>query len=205
MKNFKKFSAIFILTSLFVSTSCVETVIVGSTATGALATREKTLSSTKDDVVISAKIAKEFLTNGLNNPGNSIDAMVNEGRVLLVGIARDANKAKLASELVWKISNVKEVIDEIQIRDGDSFHLKDFSSAASDYLITTKLETKLFFARNVACANYKISTVNKTIYLLGVAPDNDELQKVLSIASKVRGTEKVVNHVILADDARRRK
>ncbi len=130
-----------------------------------------------------------------------IDFDVNEGRVLLVGIARDVKKANLASELAWKISGVKEVIDEIQLR--DDFTFGDVGSGFYDYAITTTLETKLLFASQVSSVNYQVTTVGKVVYLLGVAENNREMEKVLSIASKVRGVEKVVNHIILADDHRR--
>ncbi|MBM5782430.1 MAG: BON domain-containing protein, partial [Pelagibacterales bacterium] len=107
------------------STACMETVIVGSATTGFVVVREKSLPNTSKDIVISTKIGSSFLVNGLKNYGNSIDVTVNEGRVLLTGIVRDVQKAKLASDLCWSVKGVKEVIDEIQVRDGDSVHLKD--------------------------------------------------------------------------------
>ena len=45
--------------------------------------------------------------------------------------------------------------------------------------------------------------MNKTVYLLGLANDNSEMQKVLSMVAKVSGVKKVVNHIILVDDNRR--
>jgi osmotically-inducible protein OsmY len=62
---------------------------------------------------------------------------------------------------------------------------------------------KLLFVQNVASINYKITTVNKTVYLIGVAQDKEENQKVLNIVAKISGVKKVVNHVILIDDNRR--
>lgn len=201
MKILKKFPAISAIFLLLFSTACVETIVVGSVATGMIATREKNLSHTRSDILISTKLGAKFLESGLKNPGNSVDVTVNEGRVLLTGIVRYEEKAKLASELSWKVLGVKEVIDEIQLR--DDFHAKDISSAFRDYLISLEIESKLLIARKVSSANYQVTTVGKTVYLLGVASDSAEMQKVLSISSQVRGVEKVVNHVILASDSRR--
>ncbi len=188
---------------LFFTTSCVETVIVGSTTTGVVTLREKTFNNTQKDIVISTRLGATFLANGLKNPGNSIDVTVNEGRVLLTGIVRDIRKAKLALELSWKIDGVKEVIDEIQIRDGDIIHLTDYAKAASDYKISAEIETKLLFSKKVYSRNYQITTVNGIVYLLGVASDETEIARVLSVVSRVRGVKKVVNHIILISDKRR--
>ncbi len=201
MKILKKVPAIFAIFLLLFSTACVETIVVGSVATGMIATREKNLSHTRSDILISTKLGTKFLENGLKNPGNSVDVTVNEGRVLLTGIVRYEEKAKIASELAWKVLGVKEVIDEIQLR--DDFHAKDISRAFRDYSISLEIESKLLIARKISSANYQVTTVGKTVYLLGVASDSAEMQKVLSISSQVRGVEKVVNHVILASDSRR--
>ncbi|MBM5783039.1 MAG: BON domain-containing protein, partial [Pelagibacterales bacterium] len=129
---------------------------------------------------------------------------VNEGRVLLTGIVRDVQKAKLASDLCWSVKGVKEVIDEIQVRDGDSVHLKDFLSATADYSITSQIETKMLFDKKITTLNYQVTTVNKTVYFLGVAQNESEKRRVLSLASKVLGVKKVVDHIILLGDDRRK-
>lgn len=203
MKIFKRFPILAAILFLTFSTSCVETVVVGSFATAAIATREKTLNNTRYDIQIYAMLNSDFLKNGLKNFGNSIDVTVNEGRVLLTGIARDGQKAKLASDLCWKISGVKEVIDEIQLRDGEGMHFRDYTSAAYDYFITSKIEARLFISKKVPSFNYKITTVSGTVYLIGVAHDEDELGKVIQLITKIRGVNKIVSHVILVNDRRR--
>ncbi len=185
-------------------TSCMETVLLGSATTGFVVVREKSLPNTGKDIVILSKVGSSFLVNGLKNYGNSIDVTVNEGRVLLTGIVRDAQKAKLASDLCWSVKNVKEVIDEIQVKDGDSVHVKDFLSATSDYSITSQIEAKMLFDKKITTLNYQVTTVNKIVYFLGVAQNESEKRRVLSLASKVRGVKKVVDHIILAVDERRK-
>ena len=168
-----------------------------------MATREKTLKETRSDVLIATTLSLDFVTHGLKNPGNSINFTVNEGRVLLTGIARDAAKVQLAKDVSWNALGVKEVIDEIQVRD-ESMKLRDVSSAFFDYLITTQVETKLLVARDISWPNYKITTVNGVVYLLGTAKNDFEMQRALTVVSKVRGVERVVNHALLRDDSRRR-
>ncbi len=201
MTNLKRIFLAFLLLPLL--TSCVETVVLGSAATGYLATREKSFSNTQKDVTIASKLGTQFFEKGLKNPGNSIDITVNEGRVLLTGIVRDATKARLANDLAWRLDGVKEVIDEVQVRSGDTLRIRDFANATADYLITSEIESKLLFKRYVASVNFKITTVNKTVYIIGVAQNDDEMKRVLSTASRVRGVNKVVNHIIFVDDKRR--
>lgn len=202
MMNLKKVS---IVIALLFLTSCVETIVVGSVATGVVASREKSLSSSAKDIAISSKLGTIFIKNGLKNPGNSIDITVNEGRVLLTGIVRDAKKANLAADLAWKEKGVTEVIDEIQMVDEKKIQAKDWASAANDYFITTQIETKLLFHRKILSVNYQVTTIKGVVYLLGVAEDNLELQKVLALVSKTRGVKKVVNHIILFNDSRRKR
>lgn len=200
-KTFKIFS---VVTLLFSLTSCIETVIVGSAATGLIVMREKSLTDTTHDATISTKLGAHFIKDGLKNVGNSVDITVNEGRVLLTGAVRKEENVKLATDLTWKTPKVKEVINEIHIRDEKIILPRNVSGAIFDYFLTTRVEAKLFILKNVSSINYKITTVDKVVYLLGVAKDDAEIRKVLNSISKIRGVKKVVNHIILVSDARRR-
>lgn len=202
MKISKKISSIFALLTLFFATSCVETVIVGSVAGSALVLRHKTLEATKNDAIIGAKLAKEFLDHGLKVPGNSVDFTINEGRVLLTGSVKHVETAKMAQGFAWQVSGVKEVIDEIEVTNG-GIKVRDVFRTTRDYLVTAEAETKLLFARDISSSNYKITTVHGVLYILGVAENQFEMRRVLSITSKISGVSRVFNHVILRDDSRR--
>ena len=203
MKNSKKITAVFLLLATFFTTSCVETVVVGSVAGAVVVTREKGLQETVTDVKIAAKLNSDFVQNGLKKPNSYVEVMVNEGRVLLMGEMTDPVKAKTASILSWKVEGVKEVIDELELVEGRRLNLRSFLSTGYDHIITAEVETRLFFTRNIFSRNYKIATLNGNVYLLGVAQSDEEMRKVFSAVSKIRGVKKVVNHVILVNDARR--
>lgn len=202
MKKFKL--AISLLLILFFTSSCVETIIGASLGATYLSSREKNVKNTAIDVKISSQIAANFIVNGLKNPGNSVDVTVSEGRVLLTGIVRSTKKARLAIDIAWKAKGVKEVIDEIQISRDPKIRFNDLTSSFIDYSLTAKVEAKLLLTKDVLYRNYKITTIDKTIYLLGIAKNQQEIQKVLQSISMVMGVERVVNHVILKDDPRRR-
>ena len=190
---------------LFFLTSCVETAIIGGGGLAVLHSREKTLTQTKSDVVIASGVAVKLLANKLKMSNNFIDTTVYEGRVLLTGVVDSANKAKLAQDLAWQVEGVLEVIDEIQVCDNCKMKITDSTKILADSLITTEIETKLFLAKRVRSFNFTVNTVQKTVYIIGIAYSLEEQQMVLKIASKVKGVEKVVNHIILADDLRRKQ
>jgi len=190
---------------LFFLTSCVETAIIGGGGLAVLHSREKTLTQTKSDVVIASGVAVKLLANKLKMPNNFVDTTVYEGRVLLTGVVDSANKAKLAQDLAWQVEGVLEVIDEIQVCDNCKMKITDSTKILADSLITTEIETKLFLAKRVRSFNFTVNTVQKTVYIIGIAYSLEEQQMVLKIASKVKGVEKVVNHIILADDLRRKQ
>lgn len=203
-RKWLKIIGIIINFSLIIAlTSCVETIVVSSTIGAGLAYREKTFADTREDLKIATKIGLKFFTNGLKKFGNSVDITINEGRVMLTGIVRDASKAKLAQDLCWQVKGVNEVIDEIQIRSDDKLDFGDTGSALVDYKITAEIESKFAIAKNIKTINYSITTVDRTVYLLGVASDDNELKKAIDLASRINGVKKVVNHVILVNDSRR--
>lgn len=191
-----------LLAILLLINSCVEFVAVTSVVTGNLAIREKSLSDSKDDLVITSKIIKEFTLKGLKKPSGPIDVTVNEKRVLLTGITDNEDIAKRALDLCWKVKGVKEVIDEIQIAPKKDL-LKSMTGYSIDAIITTKTELKMLLDKDISSSNYKVITVNKIIYLIGVAQDEDEIFRVTNLAAKIKGANKVISHVILKDDNRR--
>lgn len=197
----KKISVAFLL--LLFTTSCVETVVVSSFATISVVTRDKTLNSTVDDTLIAAQIDKNFLMNGLKGVSNSVEVTVNEGRVLLTGVIRDTSKGSPALTMAWKVNGVKEVMDEIEVNK-KGVGILDFTTPFSDSYITALIKTKLFFYPQIFPSNYKVTTFNHVVYLIGVYKSEDDLKELLRIVSKTSGVKKVVNYVISADDNRRK-
>ncbi len=188
---------------LFLATSCVETVVVGSLAGVVVVSREKSFRDTGGDIVIAAKIDKELLVGGLKGVSNSVGVMVDEGRVLLTGVIRDAQKGQLAIDIAWKVDGVKEVIDELEVNK-EGVKARDFSATFSDSYITSAIKTKLFFRPSLAPANYKITTFNQTVFVLGVYREDSDIKGVLNLISKTYGVKKVINYAISTNDIRRK-
>jgi osmotically-inducible protein OsmY len=164
--------------------------------------REKTFKNTAEDIDITFSILKTFSLEKLKIPGNSIDVMVNEKRVLLSGIVSDHKMVDKAEELAWQARNVKEVINEIQVAKNKS-KLNGFKTYSKDASITSQIEAKVLLVKDVSTMNIKINTVNSVVYLLGVAKSNYEINKITKLAAKIAGVKKVISHIIEIDDDRR--
>ena len=80
----------------------------------------------------------------------------------------------------------------------------DLVDFVRDKRIGGQLRIELLRDLDIVDINYVVTTVNGTVYLLGIAQDQAELDKVVGHASNIGGVEKVVSHVILKDDPKRR-
>ena len=197
---YKSMRNLLFCTILLVLASCVETVVVGTIGTGAIVTKEKSIFDTKDDIIIAAKIEKNLLSNNLS----WVNAEVEEQRVLLTGIAYSSEEAKKAVSVCWKVDDVKEVIDEIQVIDCLPSISDQVVTYATDSAITAEIKSRFLFKKNVKSANFEVTTVNGAVYLIGIARDDDEVNKINTIAAKTRGVKRVISHIVTVDDSRRK-
>ena len=192
----KKYLAI---TLLIFTTSCVETVVVGTAATGVIIAQDKSMADTKNDILITAQIDQKFIVSGLKNPTNKIGVTVEGQRVLLTGMVDDSKLVKKANDLAWKVSGVKEVIDEIQFIENKSL-VDNFTNYFRDAAITAQIGTKALLDKNISSVNFEVVTMNKIVYLIGTAQNVGEIKAISDIAAKTAGVNKVISHIILAKD-----
>jgi osmotically-inducible protein OsmY len=129
---------------------------------------------------------------------NRLNLQIYEGRVLVSGQVPDQALADKAIQAAWKPKGVREVINEIEIFEGG-----DFKQFANDTLINARLDADLLFDGDVNSINYSTRAVSGTVYLLGVAKDRDELDRVFRVARDIPNVKRVISHVILIDDPRR--
>lgn len=180
------------------ASGCVP-VVAGGVAAGTNAgMQERTFGTAIDDSTIAAKIKNKFVQKDTNTLFAKVGIEVTEGRVLLTGAVRDQDVAVEAVRLTWEVEGVREVINEIQVTDQSAMR-----TIAADSFITTNIRSRMLLDKNVRSVNYNVETVRGTVYLMGVAQDQRELETVATIARNTRGVNKVVSHVLMKDDPRR--
>ena len=179
-------------TSLFLLWPLISgcTTLVGAGATvGVAAYQERGIKGRAKDLKIEALILEQFIKAGLKLT-TTISVEVYEGRVLLTGASKNTNITDQAVKLAWKINGVKTVINEIQVE--SSSNIANF---AQDAWITAQVKSNITFDTNIYSINYAIETVNGIVYLIGIAQNKMELDKVKNHASKIKFVRNVISHV----------
>ena len=185
-----------LLLSSFALTSCIETAVGLGTAAVAASTTEKGFSTSVSDTVIAAKLTDKFIQNDASLV-TGVESSVSNGAVLMTGKLDTQEQKILATRLAWEIKGVKEVLNEIQIVNGNTL-----KTTAKDLAASAQLRAALIGDQEISSLNYSIDVVNGIVYLSGVAANEKERERVITHAQALRFAKKVVNYIILSTDKR---
>tara|TARA_B100000575_G_scaffold241723_1_gene204860 strand:- start:519 stop:1097 length:579 start_codon:yes stop_codon:yes gene_type:complete len=130
----------------------------------------------------------------------SIQSEVIDGRIFLSGKVEHPEEKIKITKMAWETKGVRSVKNAITIK-GQS----NFKSAAKDVLITSQLRTALIFNKKTKARNYTLETVNRNIYIFGIAMDEEEKKEVINEANKIYDVEKVIPSIYLASELSRTK
>ena len=190
----KKLISIFLI---FIISSCSS---MGRFGTGVDITFDpRTIGMQIDDTImqknLSARLAlkekKYFI---------SIQTEVIDGRIFLSGKVDEPEEKIKITKMAWETKGVRSVKNAITIR-GQS----NFKSTAKDILITSQLRTALILNKKTKSRNYTLETINKNIYIFGIAMDREEKKEVINEANKIYDVKKVFPSIYLATELSRNK
>ena len=182
---------------IFFLVSCTS---VGRFGTGVDITFDpRTIGMQIDDTImqknLNARIAltekKYFLT---------IQSEVIDGRIFLSGKVDEPEEKIKITKMAWETKGVRSVKNAISIR-GQS----NFKSTAKDILITSQLRSALIFNKKTKARNYTLETINKNIYIFGIAMDKEEKKEVINEANKIYDVKNVIPSIYLAFELSRNK
>jgi len=197
-QTFFRAPALLVAAALALSACTATGAAVGAGATaGVAASQERGIKGAVGDARIRIEINDLWLDAGLDLY-NSVSLQIYEGRVLLAGQVPTQEMADKAVRLAWQPDDVREVINEIQVKSGGGVE-----AFARDALINARLDSELLFTEGVSSINYSTRAIAGTVYLLGVAQSEAELDRVFRIARNIPDVKGVVSHVLLIDDPRR--
>ena len=159
----------------------------------------RTIGMQIDDTImqknLSARLAltekKYFLT---------VQSEVLDGRIFLSGKVDEPEEKIKITKMAWETNGVRSVKNAITIK-GQS----NFKNTAKDILITSQLRTALIFNKKTKARNYTLETVNKNIYIFGIAMDAEEKKEVLDEANKIYDVIEVIPSIYLASELSRTK
>ena len=130
----------------------------------------------------------------------SIQSEVRDGNIFLSGKVEEPEEKIKITKMAWETKGVRSVKNAITIK-GQS----NFKSTAKDILITSQLRSALIFNKKTKARNYTLETINKTIYIFGIAMDQEEKKEVINEANKIYDVEKVIPSIYLASELSRNK
>ena len=185
------------LAALMATSACVPVIMGGAATVGLAAAQERTVGDALDDTAIGLRVKDGFLAFN-SNLFAKVSVDVVEGRVLLTGVVPAPQDRVDAVRIAWQVPGVKEVLNELQVNNKTS--IADYFS---DVRISTELRYRMVADTAISEINYNIDTVNATIYLIGIAQNQAELDRVTNYARSIKGVKQVVSHVRLKDDPRR--
>jgi len=196
-KNIKNYLVIF---TIFLFLSGCASAIVGGAATLSLAgVQERSIKDAAIDLEIELLIQDNMFREDTEKMFTAIDVIVIEQRVLLVGNVVNEKIRDKAAAIAWETNKVKEVLNEITINKN-----LNLVSSAKDARISLHLSGLLIGDSNISDINFSHSVSGQTIYIIGIAETDSELNNVLNHARTIQGVKKVVSHIILKDDPKRK-
>jgi len=171
---------------------CPAAIIAGLGAAGGAgytANQERGTGGSVDDFKIKTNIQSAWLNA---NPlmQRDLSVTVYEGRVLLTGAAPDPQFKAQAKEVASRVPGVRVVYDEIEVAPSESAW-----DSAKDSWISTRVRTELAFTPDVRSVNYTVETANKSVYLIGSARSQAELDIATNAARTTPDVKRVVSYV----------
>jgi len=190
-----KFVALLIITmlSMLQLTSCTPVgLVIGGVATaGVTIAEERSLDDAVNDASIKLKILKALLEKD-EDLFADVSTIVMEGRVLVTGEVPNDEDRSIATSTVWSVAGVKEVLNELQVSDKNTL-----TSSSGDSWISAKLRGRLVQDLDVKHVNYSVDTVNKIVYVMGIAQNQAELDRVILHARDISSVRKIISHAVL--------
>lgn len=184
------------LFSLFSLSGCAPVAFMGGATTVATsASEERGVKGVFSDTQIKAHLQAKWMDKRPELV-MATNVVVRQGRVLITGELETTEQQIDAVRYAWQVPGVKEVVDETTVGKTSSFQ-----QYARDSWITTQLKTKILNDNDIRSLNYNAHTENGTVFLMGIAQNQQELDKVINYARHIGGVRKVTSYVTLKSQA----
>jgi len=130
----------------------------------------------------------------------SIQIEILDGRIFLTGKVDEPEEKIRITKLAWETKGVRSVKNAIAIK-GQS----NFKSTTKDILITSQLRTALIFNKLIKSGNYTLETINKKIYIFGIAMNDLEKKEVIAEGEKIYDVDAIIPTIYLVTELSRNK
>ena len=193
MNKYIKIFILFVFLSGCVPVIGVSTVGVVRT-TVEVADDPRSLGRIVDDNVIEkkflfkmAQVDEKYL---IKISANSLD-----GRFILKGNVDTVEEKIKMTKLAWETDGVRSVENIIKVDDQSSWKDK-----ATDLLISSQFKVAIIANKAIKSNNFSFTTINKNLYIFGIARDEEERKSVINEAKKVQYVKEVTPSIFLVKD-----
>ena len=187
---------LFLITCL---SGCAGTLLGGAAVVGLASVQERSIKDAAIDMKLGLQLQKKLFTLSKEKLFGSVDVIIIEQRVMMIGNVESQKLRDLAAQAAWEISpKIKDVLNEITIGEKSTI-----ISEAKDARISLSLSGLLIGDSDISDINFNHSVSEQVIFLIGIAQDDEELNKVINHARTVKGVKKVISHIILKSSKKR--
>ena len=130
----------------------------------------------------------------------SIQSKVMDGRIFLSGKVKEPEEKIKITKIAWETKGVRSVKNAISIKGQNNF-----KGTAKDIIITSQLRSALIFNKKTKARNYTLETINKNIYIFGIAMDEEEKKEVINEANKIFDVKEIIPSIYLVSELSRNK
>ena len=195
----KLYSFICLLFLITCLSGCASTLLGGAAVVGLASVQERSIKDATIDMKLGLQLQKKLFTLSKDKLFGSVDVIIIEQRVMMIGNVESQKLRDLATQAAWEISpKIKDVLNEITIGEKSTI-----ISEAKDARISLSLSGLLIGDSDISDINFNHSVSEQVIFLIGIAQDDEELNKVINHARTVKGVKKVINHIILKSSKKR--
>ena len=153
---------------------CAGVLVAGGIAAagggGYAAAQERGVSGAVGDLEIQTDVERAFVDNG-PGLGEGITTTVYQGRAMLTGRVATPDMKARAVQVAGRVPGVKALYDEVEVTTPGSTW-----DATKDAWITARLRSEMMLDPDIRSGNYTIDTSNGSVYLIGSARTQAELE-----------------------------
>ena len=178
---------------------CAGALLVGALAGvaggGYAAAQERGVGGAVSDLEIETNLDSVFAATDLGLK-DGITTTVYQGRVLLTGTVSTPQMKTRAVEVASRVSGIKALYDDIEVAPSRAAW-----DATNDAWITARIRSELMLDPDIRSGNYTIDTQKGSVYLIGSARSQVELERATRTARYIPGVKRVITYVELRPGA----
>lgn len=160
-------------------------VLMGGAMVGAfVATDRRTSGSVVEDEGIELR-ASSRISDALGDRGHINFTSYNR-QVLLTGEVSSAQDKQLVEQIVSRVDNVRNIVNELAVMGNASL-----TQRSSDSLVTGRVKAGLVDAKDLFANAFKVVTERGTTYIMGRVTER-EAKRATEVVSSTSGVQKVV-------------